>query len=583
MRITPRFDRRLLAELRRHRRTIVLGLICSAISSGLLAVVGMFVKLILQAVDDRDVIMLNWLSVGVVAVFAVKYWFTRGQTFYLSKAAAVMTAELRQRLFRKLQALPISYFNEKRAGSIQSVLTNDVQVYQSAVAVVRDAVDGPVKIVSGFVMIFYLQWQLALAALVVIPSLARVIQRNGRKMKLAQAEVQDDLSTLTAMMQESLQGTRVVKSFSAEERMATRFSELVQRSLASQLRAVRRIATLKPTVELLGAVALGIVVFVAGQLVARGSLNVPVLASFLYFLDLINQGTKNLGSLNQTSGQIQAASDRIDREVLNVPEQQLEDPEARAPATAVGHIEFRNVSFSYPDGTQALNNVSFSIEPGTSLALVGPSGSGKSTIADLMLRFYDPSEGSILFDGVDLRELQVGWLRAQIGVVPQQTFLFAGSIADNIRLGAPDASDDEVLEAARAAHAVEFVQRMPHQFETELGERGIRTSGGEMQRIAIARALVRKPTMLLLDEATSNLDAHSERAVQAALDEIMRQRTTLFIAHRLTSAARADRIVMLRHGEVIEQGTHRDLLAQDGPYAAMYRAFSNGVIDESLA
>lgn len=583
MRITPRFDRRLLAELRRHRRTIVLGLICSAISSGLLAVVGMFVKLILDAVDDRDVIMLNWLSVGVVAVFGVKYWFTRGQTFYLSKAAAMMTAELRQRLFRKLQALPISYFNEKRAGSIQSVLTNDVQVYQSAVAVVRDAVDGPVKIVSGFVMIFYLQWQLALAALVVIPSLARVIQRNGHKMKLAQAEVQDDLSTLTAMMQESLQGTRVVKSFSAEEPMATRFSELVQRSLASQLRAVRRIATLKPTVELLGAIALGIVVFVAGQLVVRGSLNVPVLASFLYFLDLINQGTKNLGSLNQTSGQIQAASDRIDREVLNVPEQQLEDPEAKAPATAIGQIEFRNVSFSYPDGTQALNNVSFSIEPGTSLALVGPSGSGKSTIADLMLRFYDPSEGSILFDGVDLRELQVGWLRAQIGVVPQQTFLFAGSIADNIRLGAPDASDDEVLEAARAAHAVEFVQRMPHQFETELGERGIRTSGGEMQRIAIARALVRKPTMLLLDEATSNLDAHSERAVQAALDEIMRQRTTLFIAHRLTSAARADRIVMLRHGEVIEQGTHRDLLAQDGPYAAMYRAFSNGVIDESLA
>lgn len=583
MRITPRFDRRLLAELRRHRRTIVLGLICSAISSGLLAVVGMFVKLILDAVNHRDVIMLNWLSVGVVAVFGVKYWFTRGQTFYLSKAAAMMTAELRQRLFRKLQALPISYFNEKRAGSIQSVLTNDVQVYQSAVAVVRDAVDGPVKIVSGFVMIFYLQWQLALAALVVIPSLARVIQRNGRKMKLAQAEVQDDLSTLTAMMQESLQGTRVVKSFSAEERMATRFSELVQRSLASQLRAVRRIATLKPTVELLGAVALGIVVFVAGQLVAHDYLNVPKLASFLYFLDLINQGTKNLGSLNQTSGQVQAASDRIDREVLNVPEQQLEDPEAKAPATSFGHIEFRNVSFSYPDGTQALNNVSFSIEPGTSLALVGPSGSGKSTIADLMLRFYDPSEGSILFDGVDLRELQVGWLRAQIGVVPQQTFLFAGSIADNIRLGAPDASDDEVLEAARAAHAVEFVQRMPHQFETELGERGIRTSGGEMQRIAIARALVRKPTMLLLDEATSNLDAHSERAVQAALDEIMRQRTTLFIAHRLTSAARADRIVMLRHGEVIEQGTHRDLLAQDGPYAAMYRAFSNGVIDESLA
>ncbi|MCO5296096.1 MAG: ABC transporter ATP-binding protein/permease [Fimbriimonadaceae bacterium] len=577
------FDSRMLAELKRHKRNILLGLACSAVASGLLAIVGLFVKFILDAVANRDVAMLNWLSLGVIAIFSVKYWFTRGQTYYLSKAAAMLTAELRQRLFRKLQALPISYFNEKRAGSIQSVLTNDVQVYQSAVGVVRDAIDGPVKIISGFVMIFYLQWQLALAAMVVIPPMAWVIQRNGRKMKLAQGEVQDDLSSLTAMMQESLQGTRIVKSFSAEERVATKFSELVQRSLASQLRAVRRIATLKPTVELLGAVALAIVVFVCGQLVARGFLVVSDLASFLYFLDLINQGTKNLGSLNQTSGQVQAASDRIEREVLGVPEQHLEDPNALAPAIATGHIEFRNVSFTYADGTQALKNVSFSIEPGTSLALVGPSGSGKSTIADLLLRFYDPTDGCILFDGVDLRELRLSWLRAQIGVVPQQTFLFAGTIADNIRLGAPDATDEEVVEAARAAHAETFVRRMPQQFETELGERGIRTSGGEMQRIAIARALVRKPTMLLLDEATSNLDAHSERAVQEALDEVMRQRTTLFIAHRLTSAARADRIVMLLHGEVIEHGTHRELLAHDGPYAAMYRAFSNGVIDESLA
>lgn len=579
----PRFDSRLVSELKRHRRNIVLGLACSAIASGLLALVGLFVKFILDAVSHRDVAMLNWLSLGVIAIFSVKYWFTRGQTYYLSKAAAMLTAELRQRLFRKLQALPISYFNEKRAGSIQSVLTNDVQVYQSAVGVVRDAIDGPVKIVSGFVMIFYLQWQLALAAMVVIPPMAWVIQRNGRKMKQAQSEVQDDLSSLTAMMQESLQGTRIVKSFSAEDRVASRFSELVQRSLASQLRAVRRIATLKPTVELLGAVALAIVVFVCGQLVARGYLVVSELASFLYFLDLINQGTKNLGSLNQTAGQVQAASDRIEREVLAIPEQHLEDPDALAPAAAVGRIEFRNVSFSYPDGTQALRNVSFSIEPGTSLALVGPSGSGKSTIADLMLRFYDPTEGQILFDGVDLRELRLSWLRAHIGVVPQQTFLFAGTIADNIRLGAPEASEEEMVEAARAAHVEEFVLRMPRQFETELGERGIRTSGGEMQRIAIARALVRKPTMLLLDEATSNLDAHSERAVQEALDEVMKQRTTLFIAHRLTSAARADRIVMLLHGEVIEQGTHRELLERDGPYAAMYRAFSNGVIDESLA
>ena len=237
------------------------------------------------------------------------------------------------------------------------------------------------------------------------------------------------------------------------------------------------------------------------------------------------------------------------------------------------------MSFAYPDGTQALSGVSFTIEPGTSLALVGPSGSGKSTIADLMLRFYDPTEGQILFDGVDIRELQIGWLRSQIGVVPQQTFLFAGSIADNIRLGAPNATDAEVAEAAGMAHASGFIDAMPLRYDTELGERGVRVSGGEMQRIAIARALVRKPTMLLLDEATSSLDAHSEKAVQEALEEVMRGRTTLFIAHRLTSAARADRILMLRRGEVLEQGTHRELNERNGAYAAMYRAFSSGVME----
>lgn len=583
MRLIPRFDERLTRELRGQRRTIVLGLLCSGVASALTAALVPFIKLILEAVQKAQVSNLSWLSLGVIVLFGIKYWFTRGQVYYLSKAAAMLTSGLRIRLFRKLQALPISFFNDKRAGAIQSVLTNDVSVYQSAVGVVRDAIDGPVKIVLGCAMIIYIQWQLSIAAMLMLPILAIVVQRNGRKMRVAQANVQDDLGHLTAMMQESLQGTRVVKSFSAEERVAGLFETLVDRSLKSQLVAVRRIATLRPTVELIGAVALAIVVLLCGQLVARGQIAVPDLAAFIMGLDVINQGAKNLGSLNQTLAQVHAATDRIYREVLDVPEQHLEDPTAVVPTTVRGKIEFRNVSFAYPDGTQALTQVNFTIDPGTSLALVGPSGSGKSTIADLMLRFYDPTEGQILFDDVDIREVQVSWLRSQIGVVPQQTFLFAGSIADNIRLGAPQATDEEVSEAARMAHAESFIGNMPRQYETELGERGVRVSGGEMQRIAIARALVRKPKMLLLDEATSSLDAHSEKAVQEALEEVMRGRTTLFIAHRLTSAARADRILMLRRGEVLEQGTHRELNEKDGPYAAMYRAFSSGVMDEPVA
>ena len=240
------------------------------------------------------------------------------------------------------------------------------------------------------------------------------------------------------------------------------------------------------------------------------------------------------------------------------------------------------MSFTYPDGTVALKSVSFDIEPGTSLALVGPSGAGKSTIADLLLRFYDPTEGRILFDGVDIRELKGQWYRAQIGVVPQQTFLFAGTIAENLRLGDPGASHEQIVKSAVAAHADVFIEQTPEKYETVLGERGVRLSGGEGQRIAIARALVRNPKVLLLDEATSNLDAQSERVVTAALEEIMQSRTTLFIAHRLTTAARATRIVVLRRGEVLETGSHDDLMEKGGAYASMFHAFTSGVLSDDL-
>ncbi|HRK21016.1 MAG TPA: ATP-binding cassette domain-containing protein, partial [Fimbriimonadaceae bacterium] len=287
-------------------------------------------------------------------------------------------------------------------------------------------------------------------------------------------------------------------------------------------------------------------------------------------------------SVSNTYSQVQAAADRIYGELLEVPEPSEAEAGKKTLPNPEGRIEFRDVVFRYPDGTAAVNGVSFILEPGSSLALVGPSGAGKSTLADLLLRFYDPTEGRILFDGVDVRELNSNWLRSQIGVVPQQNFLFAGTIADNIRLGNPQATDAEVDEAARTAHAKPFIDQMPERYETALGERGVRLSGGEMQRVAIARAVVRKPTILLLDEATSSLDAVSEKAVQEALEDVMKGRTTLFIAHRLTTAARADKILVLRHGEVVEQGSHAELMAASGPYAGMFKAFSQGLVGEGI-
>jgi len=536
-----------------------------------------------QKLDPREAVRrLGFLSLLIVGIYGVKYWFTRGQVYYLSKAANRLAADLRVRMFNKLQRLPISYFNDKRSGAIQSVLTNDVTVYQTAVTIIRDSIDGPVKAVGAFATIVYLQWQLSLVVCVFIPVMAVAIQRNARKMRAAQRQVQEDLASVGAMTQEALQGTRVVKAFAAEERITEQYNRLVEASYKSQLRAVRRLASLRPLVELIGAAGLAAVVYICGWLAYSGNLVVADIAAIVFALDVINQGARMLGSVNNTFAQVQAAADRIYGEILDVPDSMVDEPGMVELPSPKGSIEFRNVSFAYPDGTPALRNVSFKIEAGQSLALVGPSGAGKSTIADLLLRFYDPSEGQILFDGVDIRELKVSWLRNQIGVVPQQNFLFAGTISDNIRLGAPTATDEEVVEAARAANADGFISQMPDGYQAELGERGVRISGGEMQRIAIARALIRKPKILLLDEATSNLDAVSEKAVQEALDQIMQERTTLFIAHRLTTAARAGSIAMLRRGEIIEFGTHRELLERGGAYAGMYNAFSSGVLGDEV-
>jgi len=526
--------------------------------------------------------LLGMVCVIVIAVFAMKYWFTRGQVYYLSKAAARLASNLRIRLYAKLQRLPVSYFSEKRAGAIQSVLTNDVGVYQTAVTIIRDSIDGPLKAIGALGYIFYTQWQLGLVTLVFLPPMAIAIQRNARKMKQAQRNVQSDLSNLNAMTLESLQGTRIVKAFAAEDRMESQYAGLVERSFDSQIRATRRSASLRPLVELIGAVALAVFLYVSGNLAFHGVLQVADLIALVAALDIINQGSRNIASVNNTYAQVQAASERIYSEVLDVPDEHFESVGTRTLSNPRGDIEFKDVSFSYPDGSPALKKVSFKLDSGTSLALVGPSGAGKTTVADLLLRFYDPSEGTITFDGVDIRELDTLWLRRQIGVVPQQTFLFAGSIAENIRLGNEHATDAEVDDAAVAAHVDAFVSSLPEKYEATIGEQGSGLSGGERQRVAIARALIRKPTVLLLDEATSALDASSERAVTRALSDIMKQRTTLFIAHRLTTAARADKILYLRRGEVVEQGGHKELIERNGEYAALFRVFSSGVLEDGM-
>jgi subfamily B ATP-binding cassette protein MsbA len=576
------FDTRFLAQLKKERKWLTLGLLCVfAVALLDLAPAG-FIRWAVDAISTNNRKQVATMCLAIVGLYTFKYWFTRGQTFFLLGVSHRLTANLRIEIFRKLQSLPIAYFNAARTGAIQSVITNDVAVVQSGVPLVKDFISAPIRAIGGLILLFALNWRLALISLATVPIVAAIIVMNSRKVRAAQEGVQKSIAEMTANMQESLSAVRVIRAFSAEKSQQSEFERAVDDTYNRNMRVVGRMASLKPLVELIGAVAMAIVFYIGGMAVSNGQMTTGSLFSFVYLLDVIKNGATGIGNIGNVYAQVMAATDHIYQQVLDIESDVTDDANAITIEQTRGRIEFKNVSFTYPDGTPALHNVSFAIEPGGSVALVGRSGAGKSTIADLLLRFYDPTEGVITFDDVDIRRLDSGWLRRQIGVVPQQTFLFAATIKDNIKLGKPTATDEEVISAACSAHVDEFVKEMPDGYDTMLGERGVRLSGGQMQRIAIARALLIKPSLMLLDEATSALDAMSEQIVQVALDELMHERTTLLIAHRLTTAARAGKIIVLSRGRIVEQGSHSGLMAESGTYAGMYRAFSAGLFDGNL-
>ena len=582
MKLFKRFDPRFVAQARRHKIPLFKGLLCAGVSALLdLAAVGI-IKFVFSAIEVKDTGLLGWLCLAVVAMYGMKYWFTFGQTYFITKAAQGLTADLRIQLFVKLQSLPIAYFNRKRVGGLQSVITNDVAIVQNGITGVRDAVNGPLLVVGGIAWLFYLSWTLTLISLIALPPIIFAIRSTAKRVKRAQDEVQTEMAGMQSVMQESLNAVRIVKSFGAEHRETNRFSNQVNKTFSTNMVLVRRVASLKPLIELIGAFALALTIYIGGRLVSGEQMEAAALITFGFTLDRIKNGATSLGNFSSNMSQVQSATERIYREVLDVQPDITSKPDSITLPESKGRIEFHNVSFVYPDGTAAINKANLVIEPGRVTALVGRSGAGKSTISDLVLRFYDPTEGYITLDGVDLRDLKVEWLRQQIGVVPQQTLLFAATISENISFGMPDAQKEDILAAAHAAHADEFIRNLPEGYETQLGEKGNRLSGGEMQRVAIARAIAMSPKLLILDEATSSLDPVSERSVQTALDEIMKERTTLLIAHRLNTAARADKIIVLSHGEIIEQGSHNELLAKNEAYAGMFRAFSSGVFDGAI-
>ena len=534
-----------------------------------------------RAIDDGirggDIGALE-LIVGLFLLSAVVNWgATYVQTYLVNWVGQRALQDLRLRIFTHLQKLSIGFYSRNKAGVLISRMTNDVQALDQLVT------DGIVTLFSSTLtllgvaaIMFALDPELALVTFATFPilfggSIAFRIASSG-----AYRLTREKIAFITAYLQETLSGIRVVRAFGQEGRHKERFAELNDENREANMKTVHLNAAYFPSVELLSAVATAVILLYGGSQVASGDgITIGVLASFVFYLTLFFDPIQQLSQLYTTYQAGMAALDKIFELLAEKPDIVEKDDAIELPAIS-GEIRFDDVSFCYSRPEEegavfALTDVSLTVPPGQTVALVGATGAGKSTFAKLVARFYDPTSGRVLVDGHDLRDVTEKSLRSQLGIVPQEGFLFSGTIRDNIAFGRPDATDDEVGEAARAVGADEFIARLPDGYETEVGERGGHLSAGQRQLVAFARAAVADPRVLILDEATSNVDVHTESRIERGLRRLLAGRTAIVIAHRLSTIRGAGRIVVMDQGRIVESGTHDELLAAQGAYASLYR------------